>query len=436
MSGVLDDPKTELAVLQTFWWVDDSRKFITKLFSGVFTGNRVAFFVAMQKAYSDNLPFELLSMSKILSGKLTDLEIIELISVGELKCSSLETLDYSITHLKELYFFRISLNVSTKIVEFGVKRDIAAIAKISGTLDKVRRALFHKDMDDHFALAVDAVNSPDEYIPTAFTKTNEIIHGFSRKALTSVGGKSGHNKTTFSLYNAMTLVEFGIIKKLLYISLDEPGEMIARRVIAMKTGISLSDMRSKKVKLSHEDVKKFVSDVYKGKLIILDNVRSPEMIQQTMLDISPDQTIIDHIQECDFPDNDGLSDKGINLALRLFKAASVKTASNTIILSQVRDKIIDERFEDKVPRAHDFYYASTMRQKSREQCVVYWRYKDSQEEVDMPFFDFIVYKSTYSGTGRVEFFIDPDHIKFVERTSIKKTKTEREGDVWAKIGET
>lgn len=433
---MLDDPQTEVAVLQTFFHEESSRFLLPTLFGDAFTrADRRTLFEALRTLYVSNTPITLLSLDKTTGVRLTPLELVELTTSDKDKYTSIQELEYAITHLKELYFLRKAQKASLKITEHAMKSEIPQIVRVSHAIEKMHSALFHTESQDHFASAVTTVNSPNEYIKTAFPLLNDLVGGFSRKALTSIGGKSGQNKTTWSLYNGTEILKKGIISKLLFISADEPGEMIARRVIAKETDISLSDMRSKKVRLNYDEITKAMKTIYGDRLIILDNVRTPELIQQAILDYKADQTIVDHIQELTFADNDGISEQGITYSLKLFKEAAVKTSSNVIILSQVRDKVIDERFEDKVPRPHDFYYASTMRQKSREQFVVYWKFKDTEDELDKPFFDLILWKSTYSATGRVKFFIDPDHARFRERektiTSTDKPRTEE--DIWRTI---
>ena len=377
--------------------------------------------------YAKGEPFDLVALANNLDGIVTPLEIMEIISTGETKevLMDAETVAYRIKHLKELYFFRVSMNTSTRIAEYAMLKDIEKVIKASAGLDRVRRVLFAREASDHFGVAVETINSPDEYIPASTPLTRAMIGGYSRKALSTIGGKSGHNKTTFTLFDLTSQLKAGIINKALYITVDEPGEMIARRVIANDMDISLKAMRDKKIKLSSDDVSKAISAFYKGKLIILDTARTPETIQQAVLDYAPDRTVLDHIQDVNFKDNDGISESGITWTLKLMKEAALKTSSNVTVLSQVKDKVIDERFEDKVPRPHDFFYASTMRQKCREQCVVYWRYKDSQDPIELPFFDFIVWKSTYSETGKIVFFIDPDKARFKEKArAIPQTRTE------------
>ena len=307
------------------------------------------------------------------------------------------------------------------------------IVNLSNTLGGFRSRLFEAKDSDRFGKAIELINSPDEYIPAPFHNLAALIGGFTRKDVSAIGGKSGHNKTTFAINTITDLIKVGVVKKVLYISADEPGEMIARRIIASDMRIKTSDMRQKRVVLNANEVRVAVTTVYKDRLIILDNINTPDDIASAILDNKPDITVIDHLQELDYEKHGGLSDAAITAGMSKMKMANRSVGGNLFVLSQVRDKVIDERIDDKMPRPHDFLYGSDLRRKSRELMVAYWRYKDTYQKEDKHIFELAIHKSTYSDTGIIKFQYNPEYAEFIPLvTSPDQSSPKQQTDMWSR----
>lgn len=428
------DEVSEEQVLTTFFWEPESRKFIYKVFQQLFKNDKHrVLFKGIRQLVEEHQPIDIITLSSKTGVLVSPVEVAEF----SLKNTVLspDQLLWHINYLKELYFFRVSLNISSKIADAVSKRHVDSVIKLGLTFDRVRDALFKtEERVDQFKRAVHTVNSPIEYIPSPFPSLRSLMGGYTRKQISSIGGKSGHNKTTFSIYESVEQIKQGLAGRVLFISVDEDGEMVARRVIASQLDISLSAMRNKEVQLNECEVKLAVEKILGNRFIILDDITDADAIASAVLEIKPDRVIIDHIQELSYGDT-GISDAKVMVAAGKLKAAGRLANANVTILSQVRDKLIDERFDSKVPRPHDFLYASDLRRKSREQCVVYWEYKDTQRDTDYPFFDFIVWKSTYSETGRIRFNVFPDRARFAEMKKLKDTEPKKSGSVWDNIGE-
>jgi replicative DNA helicase len=411
----ISDPESEDKIISTLWNDTESRQFFPKLFAQVFyVVKNEKIFHAMKLMYDNREPFE----ASILESKLKDLmpysDVIGLYMLNHRL--EPEALLWHIEHVKFLYVIRLGYRINTKSAELLAQHDINRVMRLGESFRTIHQHVFRKTE------------------PTSFDKLNKLMGGWTRGDISSVGGKSGHNKTTFVLYDAVQSLKNDPSMVLLYVAVDEPGEMIARRIIASEMGLSLSGMRQKTVKVEPSEIVSAMHQLFGKRLVILDNINNADTIVTAIQDYLPTRTIVDHIQELNYGD-DGISDQKVTVACGKLKAAAKLTHSNVTVVSQVRDKLIDERFEDKVPRPHDFLYASDLRRKSREQAVVYWKFKDSQDEFDMQIFDLILWKSTYSGTGKATFIVDPDKARFYEKAitvqAIDKPKTAE--DVWKKI---
>jgi replicative DNA helicase len=432
----MTDKRLECKVLATLYhnlinneYKDRTEKHITYLFPQVFSDvNNQGIYKALSHCVLKRLPTTYEFIEKTFPG----ISLFEVIA-GDMFGADPRDLLWAIRHLKEIYYLRLTQDIAIKISDAAQASQIELIEKLAGTLPKVRKRVFDEGQqnDNHVRTAVEVINSKSEFIPFSTPRAEKLFGGWTRSDISSIGGKSGHNKTTFIAFDAKEAVKRNTVNRIIYFSVDEPGEKIARRIIASECDISLSAMRNKTITLDYEEIKRAVEQIFKNRFIIIDDCFDAEKIQQAVLDIKPDRFIVDHIQELDYG-KDGISDQKVTVASKLLKEAARLTNSNGTIVSQVRDKLIDERFEDKIPRPHDFLYASDLRRKSREQTVVYWEYKDKQDnESLLKYFDFIVWKSTYSDTGKIRFIIDPDKASFVELESKKTISDQRTEDgIW------
>ena len=416
MEKYTEDYKLELDVLSTIIYESESaRRHINLFFPQLFSkpGARAIFKITKQSLLEQK-PLDKQYIINTLSSE-DDPVLIDL-TFGRL--SALNTLSetglvWASERLKKLYFYRVTRKISEKIDEAIAKNKQRRVLELSGEVPRFHGRLFQVETRNFFSSSVDSINDPSEYLSTPYDKINNRIGGWTLNGLSAFGGKSSHNKTTFSVHMLSQAIMLGKVKKGLIVSMDEPGEMIARRIIASQMDISLSDMRFKRIKLSKQDVSDAMK-AFEGKLMIVDDIFTPDEIYETVMDIKATQTIVDHIQEPSFGDV-GISDPAVTRLLTLLKHSAIKNKNNVFCLSQVRDKQIDERI-DKVPRAHDFYYSSTIRQKSREQVVGYWRYMDTKKPKHFNEYEIHVYKSTYSKTGEViKLYYEPDKARFGDK---------------------
>lgn len=384
----------------------------------------------LQECVREGKPTDPVFINSVLGTKIESTTLNWFLSVGiDSYGLTFRGTEWAIDELKRLYFNRVSYAVSDKISKHAMTGDHAKIVTLSNTLGGFRSRLFEQKDNNVFDKAVVLANSNDEYIKAPYPNISDLIGGFTRKDLSAIGGKSGHNKTTFALSIGTSLIKSAGINKLLYISADEAGEQVARRIIANDMRIKTSDMRQKRIQLDPAEVNKAVTTVYKNKLLILDDVNKPVDIATAIMDYKPDMTIIDHLQELDYEEYGGLSDSAVTRGLTRMKLANRLVRGNLFILSQVRDKLIDERIDDKMPRPHDFLYASDIRRKARELMVCYWRYKDTYAKDDKPIFELAIYKSTYSETATVRFQYNPEYAEFTPLAN-PEPQQKRQEDMW------
>lgn len=324
--------------------------------------------------------------------------------------ASLLNLSNSVAYIKNLAFRRFSAELAREIISGAESDDTNIILSNSKAIGNMYRILTSKK--DNLDMFRKAVENKIDVIPTAFKSLNQIMSGWSRREISSIGGKSGHHKTGFIVANACSSIKTGLMKKVHYISVEHPGDIIASRILASEFSISFRDLMEKKAIFNKEECYQFLRRTYGSSFVISDRVSTITSIVDAMRSNPADQHIIDHAQELSYYNND--MNNGISQLLLSCKEVAKEQNSNVLILSQVKDKEINIRLDSKVPKSHDFYNSSRIKQESRQLLVVHWNWNDyfeaGIEDVPLDYFnqlDVYCYKSTYTSTGKAKIWVDP-----------------------------
>lgn len=430
----LVNEELEKKVVATLLYNDVARKFLIKKlpYQALYYSEPRLILKILHECFRENKPIDAIFFTQVLGSKINPIVISDYFHPRSDNLLTVQGCEWGVDKLKELYYGRVAYTVGDKIRDGALNGMPDRAITLANTLTTFKSKLFTQDKGDVVEETVKAIMSPDEYIQSPYFNMRNLFGGFTKKDVTTIFGKSGHNKTTFVLALASDEIKLGLVNKILYVSIDEAGEKMFRRIIAKDLRIRTSDMRHKRIELDINEVRKAVDTIYKDKLIILDDLFTPEQIATAILDIKPDQVIIDHVQEISY--DGGISDAGVTNAASIIKHAGRKVGANIFFLSQVRDKQIDERILDKVPRPHDMLYASHLRVKSRELMGVYWKYKDSQNKEDKHIFEVYLHKSTYSDTGVMMFEYNPEYAEFepiMEQTRQSLLpQSNQQGSVW------
>ena len=321
-----------------------------------------------------------------------------------------------------LYEMAFKRYVNTKIEEIsGIINYEPKISKhqIMTRLEGINRMykiLFENDnIDESINLqlneSMDMINNPDEYIPTFSENINRLIGGFTRKSISTIIGKSGHNKTTFSLFNALYTIRQGYANSVVFISTEEDAPFYWRRIFAMILDVDLEEMRKKEVVITKEHLNT-VKSVVGNKIKIVTNIIKYKDIVDALYGYQDDVIYIDHLQNIIYPGNGTFLTNmigGIPALISIEKQVA-KLNNNVIVnLSQVNDKEIQTNTirKNKSPRYYDAYASSSMYQGSREFLSIWYPIKDIDEYSEDDFIytptDVIVSveKSNFTRTGRV-----------------------------------
>lgn len=255
-------------------------------------------------------------------------------------------------------------------------------------------------------LTAGRINELDDQVVTGLNFINRRIYGLTRASLSALLAKPSHMKSSFTDCLIANTVERSKYRGLI-ISLEDSKEERVKRIISPRLGISLSDMKFKKVKVEQKDIESVLSGTLGGRLTVLDSldVLTPEDAFIAIMDIKPDIVVIDHLQEFELG-----GDMVISLiqAVRKIKTAAVRCNAHVMITSQVADKQFKGR-ESQAPTAADAQWTSALRQAATEMFSLWYPYVDSNNEYASNILKFYFLKGRFSKVrGEVTLEIDPD----------------------------
>ena len=197
----------------------------------------------------------------------------------------------------------------------------------------------------------------------------------SQNDLLIIGAGSGTGKTAFALNLLLKLCED---YQCIYFNMEMSKDILYKRLIAIKTGISLKDLNNAK-KLSSNDLRKIsvVSSDLENIILINGSVNTP-IVKKNILNIKTDKHIVvflDHIGLIKASGN-SLYEKMTNVAkdLRTICLDCNCTIIGLCQLSRVSQK------NNEIPKLQDLRDSGEIEQSARKVVLLYDEEKDSTNE--------------------------------------------------------
>lgn len=197
----------------------------------------------------------------------------------------------------------------------------------------------------------------------------------SQNDLLIIGAGSGTGKTAFALNLLLKLCED---YQCIYFNMEMSKDILYKRLIAIKTGISLKDLNNAK-KLSSNDLKKIsvASSDLENIILINGSVNTP-IVKKNILNIKTDKHIVvflDHIGLIKASGN-SLYEKMTNVAkdLRTICLDCNCTIIGLCQLSRVSQK------NNEIPKLQDLRDSGEIEQSARKVVLLYDEEKDSTNE--------------------------------------------------------
>lgn len=197
----------------------------------------------------------------------------------------------------------------------------------------------------------------------------------SQNDLLIIGAGSGTGKTAFALNLLLKLCED---YQCIYFNMEMSKDILYKRLIAIKTGISLKDLNNAK-KLSSNDLKKIsvASSELENIILINGSINTP-IVKKNILNIKTDKHIVvflDHIGLIKASGN-SLYEKMTNVAkdLRTICLDCNCTIIGLCQLSRVSQK------NNEIPKLQDLRDSGEIEQSARKVVLLYDEEKDSTNE--------------------------------------------------------
>lgn len=314
-----------------------------------------------------------------------------------------------IRYLKKLLYQRSVVEKAKKIASLAEQPE--QLETIATEVDKItilERTLLRSGPSSMKSVAEDTankVNTDADVIVTGHDFINRRLYGLTRGSLSGLLARPGHMKSSYTDHLMSSSVRLFAYRGLI-ISLEDNKIDRIKRIIAPFLGISLTDMKFKRIKVTTKDILSVLEGNLHSKLTILDSydILTPDEAYAAIMDIKPDFVVVDHIQEFEMKD---MVTEMIQ-AVRKLKTAAVRCNAHILITSQVTDKGFKGR-DNPQPKADDAMWTSAIRQSSSEMFSLYYPYQDNNNEFNDHILKFAFLKSRFAqAIGTVTLHINPD----------------------------
>lgn len=269
-----------------------------------------------------------------------------------------------------------------------------------GIIDKYKRRRFKEITDSYSGNYEKTIQDLEKlleinYQENAYIKSEDVINSLfnekrqlklgyeefdkdlnlSQNDLLIIGAGSGTGKTAFALNLLLKLCEN---YQCIYFNMEMSKDILYKRLIAIKTGISLKDLNNAK-KLSSNDLRKIsvASSDLENIILINGSVNTP-IVKKNILNIKTDKHIVvflDHIGLIKASGN-SLYEKMTNVAkdLRTICLDCNCTIIGLCQLSRVSQK------NNEIPKLQDLRDSGEIEQSARKVVLLYDEEKDSTNE--------------------------------------------------------
>jgi len=259
--------------------------------------------------------------------------------------------------------------------------------------------------------AKELINSGDNIIKFGMPALDIAAGGMTRKEITVLGGRPGHGKTTLIINIIRSLVNQGHKVMMFNREMSNP-EMIRKLIVMEGDNLSYTSVRKGDLNGSadlFESASESVTNKYKDKLLMFDDVRT---LDQAMVEISrhkPDVIIDDYIQLISMSDDKERRHQ-IEEIVYDYKWICKKENCSAILVSQL-NREIEKRYEPR-PRLSDYSESGVIEQTAECALFVWYGYVFDDEEYSPYKSEIISAKVRYGKVGTTEVGFNGDRCSF------------------------
>lgn len=280
-----------------------------------------------------------------------------------------------------------------------------AIGDALGTLARERQAGFIEGLEETYNNIENRIGKDLEF-PTGLAGLDYRIGGLCPGKLITIGGRTAMGKTSLALTFCCHLLEAG--KKVIFISLEMGEEELHRRLLTMKTGISLSRWAIKRMDIDLlEELNEAKKEIAKWKMLILDDLEDAIELEALTEQVPCDLIVVDHIQLVAARRDETRALELARLA-RTLKRLAIKRNIPVLALSQ-----LNREAKDKFPTLSHLRESGGIEENS-DQVLLLYRPGVEQPKGDPRETILYIAKNRDGMIGKVDLYFDLKRLRFFE----------------------
>ena len=350
-----------------------------------------------------NVEINSIVLAEALIENFTDYREVALAIVGEImnKGFSYQNLDIYINKIIEysnrrkliktgIYLQENSNNLTVELNEI--------LTKVTSAVDIVKN--FTKEEND---LADDIedmslhIGNKDATIPFGIPVLDRKISGVMRNDITTIGGRTGHGKTTFAIDTIRRQLDLGY--RLLVLTNEVTKRLYLQKLACNIAGIEyqrvikfgeVTEVDLEKFK----EAKKYMIDNYVGKLNIYEFISNIHTVTSLIQQHKPDAFWFDWLQRLSMVPGDEDPKSWIKTAYGEIAKASANNNTASVIISQLSTRKSQAR-SSKRPELFDFDDSSFIEKASCDCHLIYWHYNDTLNKDWINIFELINAKNRF-----------------------------------------
>lgn len=288
------------------------------------------------------------------------------------------------------------------------------IEEVLGTLARERQTSFVEGLERTYD-NIESRIGKDLENPTGLGGLDERIGGLCPGKLITVGGRTSMGKTAIALTFCYHLLEAG--KKVVFVSLEMGAEELHRRLLTMKTGISLSRWAIKRMDIDVlEELNEAKKEIARWNMLILDDLEDAIELEALTEQVPCDLIVVDHIQLVAARRDETRALELARLA-RILKRLAIKRNIPVLALSQ-----LNREAKDKFPMLSMLRESGGIEENS-DQVLLLYRPGVEQSKDDPRKAVLYIAKNRDGMIGKVDLYFDLKRLRFFEVEERKKEET-------------
>jgi replicative DNA helicase len=234
--------------------------------------------------------------------------------------------------------------------------------------------------------------------------------------LVVVGGRTSHGKTAFCTAIAWSMAESG--HRVAYITLEDSGQQIVRRIQSIITGIRserlLSPATLSEPEFAAADAA--IRRIQDSGLMVFDLLRlgssSEETVLRAVQTIDAEVVFVDYLQRISSGNRQQNRVYGLESICNGLQTAAAKLGRVVIAGCQLSRGV--DQDGGRTPILTDLRDSGAIEQTARQVWLLYWPWKQNQEEYEASHYELIVAKQSKGKTGAFGLKFDASTGRFAE----------------------